>query len=198
MAVRCTSIRGAPVSCHSSDIPPGCRAKVGAGNPASRWQQARQRRGRAYLRVFQSSGSRNHARYGCTACKGCAVMINRRNGCRAPRGRRATGHVVVRLGGVLGWRGSYPVGGSAGSFPVMLASTFAAIGLAVPGPVKLDSDPHRAVQQCLFLLGTSVNRLRNEAETGHGRPGPPRKTAPLSGLARKFVGGHAARGWAGG
>lgn len=83
--------------------------------------------------------------------------------------------------------GSYPVGGSAGSFPVMLASTFAAIGLAVPGPVELDSNPHRAVQQCLFLLGISVNRLRNEAGTGHGRPGPPRKTAPLSPMEARLV-----------
>jgi hypothetical protein len=83
--------------------------------------------------------------------------------------------------------GSYPVGGSAGSFPVMLASTFAALGLAVPGQVQLDPDPHRAVQQCLLLLGTSVNRLRNEAGTGHGRPGPPRKTPPLSPSEARLV-----------
>jgi Abortive infection C-terminus len=69
----------------------------------------------------------------------------------------------------------------------MLASAFAAIGLAVPGPVNLDPDPQRAVQQCLFLLGTSVNRLRNEAGTGHGRPGAPRKTASLTPAEARLV-----------
>lgn len=93
----------------------------------------------------------------------------------------AARHVLEQL------TGSYPVGGSVGSFPVMLASAFSAIGLAVPGPIKLDSDPHRAVQQSLFLLGASVNRLRNEAGTGHGRPGPPQKTAALTPAEARLV-----------
>jgi hypothetical protein len=83
--------------------------------------------------------------------------------------------------------GSYPVGGHAGSFPVTLANAFTALGLAVPPQIPLDKDPHRAVQQCLFLLGTSVNRLRNEAGTGHGRPGPPRNTAALNAAEARLV-----------
>lgn len=69
--------------------------------------------------------------------------------------------------------GSYPVAGHAGSFPVTLAGAFTAVGFAVPPQVQLDNDPHRQVQQCLFLLGTAVNRLRNQAGTGHGRPSQP-------------------------
>ncbi len=83
--------------------------------------------------------------------------------------------------------GSYPVGGQAGSFPVTLANAFTTLGLALPPTVTLDSDPHRAVQQCLFLLGVAVNRLRNDAGTGHGRPGPPRKTAPLTAAESRLV-----------
>ena len=56
---------------------------------------------------------------------------------------------------------------------------------------KLDPDPHRAVQcsavQCIFLLATAVNRLRNDAGTGHGRPGPPRKTSELSAAEARLV-----------
>jgi hypothetical protein len=83
--------------------------------------------------------------------------------------------------------GSYPIGGHEGSFPVTLAHAFHAVGFAVPGKMPLDDDPHKAVQQCLFLLGAAVNRLRNAAGTGHGRPGPPRKTAPLNPIEARLV-----------
>ena len=76
--------------------------------------------------------------------------------------------------------GSYPVGGPAGSFPVTLARAFTAVNFAVPPTVQLDSDPHLAVQQCLFLLAIEVNRLRNDAGTGHGKPSGPKKTKVLS------------------
>ncbi|QTE30324.1 abortive infection family protein [Pengzhenrongella sicca] len=76
--------------------------------------------------------------------------------------------------------GSYPVGGNAGSIPVTLANAFTAVGFAVGPRADLDADPHRAVQQCLFLLATQVNRLRNDAGTGHGLPSGPHKTQPLS------------------
>ncbi|RBY87443.1 abortive infection family protein [Blastococcus sp. TF02A-26] len=77
--------------------------------------------------------------------------------------------------------GSYPVGGPAGNFPVTLANAFTVLGLAVPTTLPpLDSDPHREVQQCLYLLAVAVNRLRNDAGTGHGHPSGPRKTAPLT------------------
>ena len=83
--------------------------------------------------------------------------------------------------------GGYTVGGHAGSYPVTLASAFTALQLALPPTVNLDSDPHRQVQQCLFLLGVAVNRLRNEAGTGHGRPHAPRKTNPLSAAEARLV-----------
>lgn len=83
--------------------------------------------------------------------------------------------------------GTYPVGGHAGSFPVTLANAFTTLGLSVPGPVRLSSDPHRAVQECLFLLGAAVNRLRNDAGDGHGRPGPPLKTRPLTPAEARLV-----------
>jgi len=37
----------------------------------------------------------------------------------------------------------------------------------------LDSDPRRAIQQALWLLGLAANRLRNAEGIGHGRPGAP-------------------------
>lgn len=77
-------------------------------------------------------------------------------------------------------RGAYPVGGRDGNFVMTLAAAFEAVGLAVPSQQpKLDSDPYREVQQCLFLLGVAINRLRNDAGTGHGRPGTPLNTSAL-------------------
>jgi hypothetical protein len=78
--------------------------------------------------------------------------------------------------------GQYPTGGPAGSFPVTLAQAFTVLGLEVPPDLHgaLHSDPGRQVQQCLFLLGVAVNRLRNDAGSGHGRPDPPRKTGELT------------------
>lgn len=83
--------------------------------------------------------------------------------------------------------GSYPTGGRGGSFPVTLAATFTALGFAVPPDVQLDNDPHRAVRHCLFLLAFAVNRLRNEAGSGHGRPDQPRRTQPLTTTEARLV-----------
>jgi hypothetical protein len=83
--------------------------------------------------------------------------------------------------------GGYPVGGHAGSFPVTLAQAFTAVGFALPPQVQLDSDPHRQVQQCLFMLGAAVNQLRNDAGTGHGRPGEPRSTRALTPAEARLV-----------
>jgi hypothetical protein len=81
-------------------------------------------------------------------------------------------HVVTEL------RGDYS---TSANFPVTLAAAFDALNLAMPTQAPaLDPDPKRAVQQCLFMLATAINRLRNDAGTGHGRPGNPRKTASLS------------------
>lgn len=83
--------------------------------------------------------------------------------------------------------GAYPIGGSAGNFPMTLAGAFSTLGFAVPGQITLDPDPHRAVQQCLFLLGKEINRLRNEAGTGHGKPGPPTSTTALTAAEARLV-----------
>lgn len=79
------------------------------------------------------------------------------------------------------------MGGHAGSFPVTLAQAFTALGFEVAPKADLSQDPHRAVQQCLFLLGNAVNRLRNEAGTGHGRPGNLVKTQPLTPAEARLV-----------
>lgn len=90
-------------------------------------------------------------------------------------------HVLLEL------TGEYPTAGHASSFPVTLARAFTALGLAPPPSVQLDPDPHRAVQQSMFLLGVAVNRLRNQVGTGHGRPDASSKTAPLTPAESRLV-----------
>lgn len=83
--------------------------------------------------------------------------------------------------------GSYPSGGRGSNFPYTLMQAFTVLGFATPQHIQLDSDPHRAVQQCLFLLATEVNRLRNDAGTGHGRPSGPQKTSPLTPAEARLI-----------
>jgi hypothetical protein len=72
--------------------------------------------------------------------------------------------------------GQYTTAGPAGRFPVTLAQAFTVLGLEVPPDLHgaLHSDPGRQVQQCLFLVGVAVNRLRNDAGSGHGVEMQPR------------------------
>ena len=59
-------------------------------------------------------------------------------------------------------------------FPTTLYGAFYALGLQ-PAPLllpQLASDPHVAVEQCMYLLANAVNRLRNKEGTGHGRATP--------------------------
>lgn len=85
--------------------------------------------------------------------------------------------------------GQYPTSGHAGSFPVTLAQAFTVLGLEIAPDLHqaLHSDPSRQVQQCLFLLGVAVNRLRNDAGTGHGRPDAPRRTEDLTKAQARVV-----------
>jgi hypothetical protein len=50
-----------------------------------------------------------------------------------------------------------------------LFQAYYALGLT-GSTVVLDKDPYKAIQQSLFLLACSVNRLRNDRGDGHGRP----------------------------
>lgn len=85
--------------------------------------------------------------------------------------------------------GEYATSGSAGSFPATLANAFSALGLEVAPDLsdRLSRDPRLQVQQCLFLLGLAVNRLRNDAGTGHGRPDAPRRSSPLPAAESRLV-----------
>lgn len=81
-------------------------------------------------------------------------------------------------------------------FPTTMFEAFYALGLQ-PAPSllpQLTSDPHAAVEQCLYLLANAVNRLRNSEGTGHGRPTPPsltereaRMTIQAMGLISQFL-----------
>ncbi|WP_226366978.1 abortive infection family protein [Pseudonocardia sp. ICBG162] len=82
--------------------------------------------------------------------------------------------------------GGYSQSGPSGNFPVTLAGAFTALGMKVPPSVPgLDKNPHRQVEECLFLLACAVNRLRNESGTGHGRPTPPTLTDEEARLAAR-------------
>lgn len=77
-----------------------------------------------------------------------------------------------------------------GNFPYTLAQAFYQVGLepAHPDTARtLDADPHKAVQQCLYQLACAVNKLRNEIGTGHGRPSPSSRTAPLTPAEARLV-----------
>ena len=83
--------------------------------------------------------------------------------------------------------GAYPTGGPGSNFPYTVTQAFTILGLETPPAIQLHPDPHRAVQQCLLQLAIEVNRLRNDAGTGHGRPSGPRRTAPLTPAEGRLV-----------
>jgi hypothetical protein len=60
-------------------------------------------------------------------------------------------------------------------FPTTLHQAFDRLGLQPAHPLlkSLDTDPHKAFEQALYVLGNAVNRLRNAEGTGHGRPSAP-------------------------
>ncbi len=89
-------------------------------------------------------------------------------------------HVLVQL-----WD-SYP---SKASFETLLGQAFVAVGLAVPGDKeKADEPARKKLERGLFSAALGVNRLRNKAGTGHGRPFVP-EVGPLEArLAVKTMG----------
>jgi len=73
-------------------------------------------------------------------------------------------HVMVQL------QGNY----ENTNFPMTLYMAFERLGLGVPTSdqfkVISDEDPIKGLEKALFLLGLSINKLRNAEGTGHGRP----------------------------
>lgn len=64
-------------------------------------------------------------------------------------------------------------------FPGTLYNAFCAAGLAAPSQAAMDAfgrelatEPRTRLSECLYLLGCTVNKLRNDQGTGHGRPFP--------------------------
>jgi hypothetical protein len=71
-------------------------------------------------------------------------------------------HVLVEK-----W-GSYP---TSASFETLLGQAFVAVGLAVPSDHEVAGEPARKkLERGLFTAALGVNKLRNKAGTGHGRP----------------------------
>jgi Abortive infection C-terminus len=71
-------------------------------------------------------------------------------------------HVLVEK-----W-GSYS---TSASFETLLGQAFVAVGLAVPGDHEVAGEPARKkLERGLFAAALGVNKLRNKAGTGHGRP----------------------------
>jgi hypothetical protein len=66
-----------------------------------------------------------------------------------------------------------------GNFPSILGQAFVAVGLAAMAP-KPEQDglpgARDAMSVALYQLGIAVNRLRNKAGSGHGRPFIPELT----------------------
>ena len=83
--------------------------------------------------------------------------------------------------------GEYPTAGRAASFPTVLYDAFTELHLTV-STHSLDKDPHKALQQALFLLACAVNRLRNDRGDGHGRPEPSVATLLESRLSSQSAG----------
>ena len=83
--------------------------------------------------------------------------------------------------------GKYDTVGPDAHFPTALFNAFYALDLT-GSEVQLDEDPYRALQQALFLLACSVNRLRNDRGDGHGRPEPSVATALEGRLSTQSAG----------
>ena len=81
------------------------------------------------------------------------------------------------------------------NFPATLYQAFDRLGLPAPPPQAvadlrqaLDPDPRRRFVQVLYILGCTVNELRNAQGTGHGRPFPPTITDPEAKAAVQSMG----------
>ena len=75
------------------------------------------------------------------------------------------------------------------AFPALLGMAFVAVGLAVPGDAATASEPaRRKLERAMYDLGCGINRLRNKAGTGHGRPFIPAISSTDARLAVQAMG----------
>jgi hypothetical protein len=82
--------------------------------------------------------------------------------------------------------GSYP---TSQSFEPLLGQAFVAVGLAVPGDREVATEPARKkLERALFTAALGVNKLRNRAGTGHGRPFLPEVEPVEARVAVKTIG----------
>lgn len=64
--------------------------------------------------------------------------------------------------------GSY---NSGSNFPALLGQAFNALGFATDADPVVSGEPiHKRVERAAFVLGCTLNTLRNKEGTGHGRP----------------------------
>jgi hypothetical protein len=89
-------------------------------------------------------------------------------------------HVLVER-----W-GSYPTDVS---FETLLGQAFVAVGLSVPNNPESATEPARKkLERALFQAALGINKLRNKAGSGHGRPFLPEVGAVEARLAVKTMG----------
>lgn len=93
----------------------------------------------------------------------------------------AARHVLTQKVGPDSYAHNWP-------FRHTLAQAFIQVGFSVPSQEAhkaLDKDPHKAVEQSIYLLACAANRLRNEVGTGHGRPSTPQLSPAEGRLAAR-------------
>lgn len=75
------------------------------------------------------------------------------------------------------------------NFPTLLGQAYIALNLAVPEQKNENTDPPiQLLEKAMFQTACAVNKLRNKAGTGHGRPWEPNLTNEEAKLATEFVG----------
>jgi hypothetical protein len=81
--------------------------------------------------------------------------------------------------------GSY----DATNFELLLGRAYVAVGLATPTDQEIASEPARKkLERSLFVAAVGVNKLRNKAGSGHGRPFLPEVGLVEARLAVKLMG----------
>lgn len=81
--------------------------------------------------------------------------------------------------------GSY----DASNFELLLGRAYVAVGLATPSDKEVAAEPARKkLERSLFVAAVGVNKLRNKAGTGHGRPFLPEVGPVEARIAVKLMG----------